>query len=572
MRHPLKELKGFHEFAEEEMKRWKVPGAAVGIIKDDEIIMAEGFGYKDKERNLKVNPETVFAIGSATKAFTTAAMAILADEGKLEWDKPVREYLPEFHMHDPVATERMTPRDLTCHRSGLPRHDMMWYNSPFSREELLRRIRYLEPNKDFRSIWQYQNLMYMTAGLLAGRVAGTTWEGLVQERLFEPLKMTSSNFSVEDMKKQPDHSLPYQEKAGSAEQIPFRNIDAIGPAGSINSNVLDMANWVRFQLGSGEFSGILSAGSLNEMHTPYIPCDPFMKAKEIPISSYGLGWIIEPYRGYRMIHHGGNIDGFSSLVSFMPDEKIGVVILTNMNASLLPNVLAYHIFDRMLGLCDIDWSSRLKGEAEKMKAALIRQDRTAHLSKIEGTQPSHALEDYTGIYEHPGYGELKIELTDGTLQALFHSFVMPLTHYHYDTFEMELKLSETTKLLASFTIDVNGHISRFSVPFEMAPGAKEIEFVKKPDERLSDPEFLALLTGVYVLEDGTEVAVSLGGERTLRVTLPGQPVYELVPYRELTFQIKHLPGYSIRFETDDSEQVKGLRFIQPNGEFPAVRK
>ncbi|WP_307893257.1 serine hydrolase [Bacillus swezeyi] len=571
MRQPLEELKGFCEFAEKEMKRWKVPGAAVAVIKEDEVVMAEGFGYKDKERKLKVNPNTMFAIGSATKAFTTASMALLADEGKMEWDQPVREYLPEFDMHDSVAAERLTPRDLACHRSGLPRHDMMWYNSPFSREELLRRIRYLEPNQGFRSVWQYQNLMYTTAGYLVGRVAGTTWEDFVRERLFNPLNMKSSNFSVEDMQKHPDHSLPYQEKGESAQQIPFRNIDMIGPAGSINSNVVDMANWVRFQLGSGKFSGILSAASLNGMHTPCIPCDSLFKAKELPVCSYGLGWFIEPYRGYHMIHHGGNIDGFSSLVAFMPYEKIGIVILTNMNGSLLPNVLAYNIFDRMLGLEEIDWSGRLKGETEKIKKTVFGQDRTADLSRIEGTEPSHGLEDYTGIYEHPGYGEMKIELADGTLQALFNSFVMPLTHYHYDTFEMELKLTET-KMLASFTADVNGHISRLSVPFEMAPGAKGIEFVKKPDERLHDPEFLASLTGKYVLEDGTEVAVSLRGERTLSVALPGQPVYELLPYREMTFQLKNLPGYSIRFETDDSGQVKGLRFIQPNGEFPAVRK
>ncbi|WP_253185716.1 serine hydrolase domain-containing protein [Bacillus licheniformis] len=204
MKQSLKALKGFRAFAEEKMKEWNVPGAAVAVIKEDEIIMAEGFGFRDKERKLKVNPETVFAIGSASKAFTTAAMAVLADEGKMEWDKPVREYLPEFKMHDPVATERMTPRDLACHRSGLPRHEMMWYNSSFSREELFRRIRYLEPNQDFRSKWQYQNLMYMTAGYLAGRIAGTTWEDLVHERLFKPLHMTSSSFSVEDMQKLSD--------------------------------------------------------------------------------------------------------------------------------------------------------------------------------------------------------------------------------------------------------------------------------------------------------------------------------------------------------------------------------
>lgn len=205
-----------------------------------------------------------------------------------------------------------------------------------------------------------------------------------------------------------------------------------------------------------------------------------------------------------------------------------------------------------------------------MKAAL-GVDRTADLTKIEGTNPSHALKDYTGVYEHPGYGEIKIELKDGVLQALFNSFVMPLKHYHYNIFEMKMPLTEMA-MLASFDTDIHGHISRLSIPFEMAEGAREIEFVRKPDQQLYDPEFLASLTGKYALGDGTDVVVSLRNNRTLWVSLPGQPDYELEPYRELTFQIKNLPGFSVRFEAGDSGQVTGLRFIQPNGEFPAVRK
>lgn len=571
MKHSRKEWKGFRSFVLQKMKEWNVPGAAIAVVKGDEVIMAEGFGFKNEEQKLKVNPETVFAIGSATKAFTTAGMAILADEGKMDWDLPVREYLPEFKMHDPVATERLTPRDLACHRSGLPRHDMMWYNSPFSREEIFQRLRYLEPNRDFRAKWQYQNLMYMTAGYLTGRIAGTTWEDFIHERLFKPLHMKSSNFSVEDMQKLQDYALPYQEKNGKIEKIPFRNINAIGPAGSINSNVLDMANWVRLHLGSSKFSGILSEGSLNELHTPCISCDQSFKEKEFPMAGYSLGWFVEPYRGHHMIHHGGNIDGFSSLVCFMPYENIGAVILTNLNGSVLPNLLAYNIFDRLLGLDEIDWSGRLKGETEKIKKAALGVDRSADISRMEGTEPSHALGDYTGIYEHPGYGELKIELKDGVLQVMYNSFVMPLQHYHYDTFEMKLELTGA-KMLSSFDDDLHGYISSFSVPFEMAEGAKEIEFIRKPDQQLYDPEFLASLTGKYTLEDGTELAVSLRGAKTLWVSLPGQPDYELVPYREMTFQIKNLPGFSVRFEADGSGQVKGLRFIQPNGEFPAVRK
>src|SRR4030043_709070 len=246
-------LKGYPEQVSSLQTDWKVPGLAVSIVKDGKIIFAEGFGYRDVEQKLKVTPHTVFAIGSCTKAFTATAMGMLVDEGKVGWDKPVRDYLPAFNLQDVVASERMTPRDLLCHRSGLPRHDAMWYGSALSREEIFSRLQYLEPSKDFRTVWQYQNLMFMTAGYLVGEMAGMRWEAFIQKRIFEPLEMKESNFSVNDSQKAPDFALPYQEKNAKVEPVPFRNLDAIGPAGSINSNVLAMANWIRMNLNKGKF-------------------------------------------------------------------------------------------------------------------------------------------------------------------------------------------------------------------------------------------------------------------------------------------------------------------------------
>src|SRR5579885_1593422 len=190
-----KQLEGIEDFVRRMLEEWKVQGCAVAIIKDGEILLSQGFGLRNTAEGLEVTPETLFPIASCTKAFTATSVALLADEGKLDWDTPVRKYLPSFRLFDSFATERMTPRDLVTHRSGLPRHDLMWYHSTRSRQELFDRLQYLEPSKDFRSLWQYQNLMYMTAGYLAGEVAGQSWEDLVQKRLFDPLGMTSSNFS-----------------------------------------------------------------------------------------------------------------------------------------------------------------------------------------------------------------------------------------------------------------------------------------------------------------------------------------------------------------------------------------
>ncbi|WP_054950681.1 serine hydrolase [Numidum massiliense] len=568
------QLKGLSKLVAEKLEEWNVPGAAVAVVKDDEVVMAEGFGYRDVDQRLEVTPETVFAIGSVTKSFTTAAMGVLVDEGKLDWDEPVRDYLPGFKLHDPVATERLTPRDLACHRSGLPRHEFVWYhNAAITREELIERLRYLEPNVDFREKWQYQNLMYTTAGYMAGKLAGDSWEGFVRERLLTPLEMHESNFSVEEMQRLPNYALPYKLKDNVLKQIPFHNIDAIGPAGSINSNVLEMANWVKFQINKGTFSGksLISEATMATMHTPHMPCTICLPSKELPMSNYGLGWFIDPYRGYHMLHHGGNIDGFSALVSFMPYENIGLVILTNMDASPLPYALNFYIYDQLLGNEAIDWNGRMKEEQKKMKEMQTGLKGAPKSDPIEGTTPSHPLEDYTGKYAHPGYGELKVELVKGKLQVFFNSFALPLTHYHYDTFVLDFEPVEA-KFLTSFHTDVHGYIAHYTIPLALEPGAAEIKFAKLPDEMLSDSARLATFAGQYDLEGKQLITVSVKGEKTLHMSIPGQPEYELVPHANRSFNIKNLSGFSVRFEEDSAGKVTGIRLNQPNGEFVAERK
>src|SRR5215468_6078573 len=213
---------GFDGFVEQVMKDWKVPGLAVAVVKDGKVIYAKGFGYRDVKKGLKVTPDTLFAIGSCSKAFTATAMAILADEGKLDWDKPVRNYLPDLMLHDGYATEHIRPRDLVTHQSGLPRHDMVWYGSPLSRKELYDRLRYLEPSRPLHAKYQYNNLMFMTAGLLVERLSGVTWEQFVRTRILDPLGMKNTNFSVSDSEKSSDFAQPYSEVKGQTRRIPFK--------------------------------------------------------------------------------------------------------------------------------------------------------------------------------------------------------------------------------------------------------------------------------------------------------------------------------------------------------------
>ncbi|MCP2604929.1 serine hydrolase [Candidatus Aminicenantes bacterium AH-873-B07] len=563
-------LKGFDKFVKRTMKEWKVPGMAISIIKDGKVILSKGYGFRDIKKKLKVTPKTLFAIGSCTKAFTAVAIGILIDEGKLEWDKPVREYLPFFKLHDSFASERITPRDLLCHRSGLPRHDLMWYNSSYSREELIKRLRYLKPSQDFRYKWQYQNLMFVVAGYLVGKVAGKNWEEFVQERIFKPLGMENSNFSVEDSKKSPDFALPYLKKNGKIIEIPFRNIDNMGPAGSINSNVEEMAKWIILNLNKGKFNGkqIISESSLNQIHSPQMVIQQPIKYDELFYASYGMGWVITAYRGYLMLLHGGGIDGFTALVSFMPKKRIGMVILTNLNGTPLPRIVAYNIYDRLLGLSQISWNERIKEEIKKAKERAEKAKKEKDKDRKLNTKPSHSLEDYVGEYENPGYGIIKIEKEGNSLKATYNSITYTLTHYHYDVFELKNEFLGITKKV-SFFMDKKGNIN--SLLIQMEPAIEDIVFKRVPEKKMREESFLRQFIGEYEL-NGLVLTVYLKGKDKLILIVPGQPEYELEPYKGTEFSLKNLKGFSVEFKKDNSGKVVSLIIKQPNGIFIAKRK
>ena len=574
---PKAQLKGFPEFVAKAMAEWKVPGMAVAVIKDGKVVLSEGFGLRDVKNNLKVTPQTVFAIGSSSKAFTATAMGILVDEGKLEWDKPVREYLPTFKLWDGFATERMTPRDLVCHRSGLPRHDFMWIGSPFSRLELFDRIRYLEPTHDFRSVFQYQNLMFMTAGHLVGLLSQSTWEDFTHQKIFEPLGMRSSSFSIEDMKLAPDHSLPYGEKKDKVEEIPYRNIDAIGPAGSINSNVIDMANWVILNLNKGKFEGktVVSEAALAQIHSPQMVIQeaPFLLLSNFPElfhPSYGLGWFITSYRGHTVLHHGGNIDGFSAMVSFMPRDNMGLVILTNLNGTLLPYAVMFNIYDRLLGLDQKPWSQRYKEIIDKLKAQAEKAKKESEKDRQANTKPSHPLDDYVGEYAHPAYGTLSITKDGENLKAGHNGRDFALSHYHYDVFDFKSGDDfEDAALKGTFGLDIKGNV--MTVSLGLQPGVKDIVFTRLPEKKMTERSFLEKLCGQYDLQ-GQLFTVEIRGENTPVAVVPGQPEMELVPYKGTEFTIKGAPNASIEFVLDASGVAVEAKLKQAGAVLTAPKK
>jgi len=567
-----KALAGFDAIVNKGLDGLMVPGVAVAVVVEDEVVLAKGYGFKDLENKVPMTADTLLAIGSSSKAFTVFALGTLVDEGKLDWDKPLRNYIPWFKLYDSFASERLTPRDAVTHRSGLPRHDLSWYNNTtISREDLVRRLAYLQPTADLRAVWQYNNLMYLTAGYLVEVLTGKTWEDGVRAQVLDPLGMKRTNFSVTDSQKDSDYALPYREREGKLEKIPFRSLTNMGPAGSINSSANEMSNWVLVHINGGKLKdkAIINSQTVQDMHLAHMPTGETPEIPEVTPADYGMGWFVDTYRGHSRIHHGGNIDGFSALVSMLPQDRVGFVALTNKNATGLPELLVRHATDLVLGLEAKDWV----GEAAKSKAKGDEVAKEAEKKKatrrVLNTKPGHKLEDYAGDYFNPGYGDLKVALEKGQLAFTYNNITTPLEHWHYDIFNGVRAgdpVFEDTKI--SFISDANGNVARLEAPFEST--LEPIVFGKKPDARLSDAAYLQKFAGRYQLIDQV-ISISLRGN-VLFASVPGSPDLELVPGLGDEFTLKQQKVVSLRFKMDEKGTVTAIELIQPGGIFEAKRQ
>lgn len=568
---PGRALKGLDVFIQKMLAEWKVPGAAVAVVTKDSVVLARGYGWRDVEAKLPATADTLFAIGSCSKAFTTTGLAILADEDKLDWDAPVRSYLPSFKLYDPVVSERMIVRDLVSHRSGLPRHDMVWYSSKFSRQELFDRLQYLEPSRDLRQLYQYNNLMFMAAGCLVEKLAGRAWEEFIRQRILEPLGMSQTNFSVEEMSQAKDFARPYAEFKGQVVRIPFHNLAGIGPAGSINSSAADMALWLQLNLNKGK-SGekpIVSEPELTRLQSPQMVISQPLRYDELFYGAYGMGWNINSYRGHLLVSHSGSIDGFEARVALLPREGFGLVVLANLSDNPLPVILSYQLCDRLLGLGPVDWNSRLRQERararEKREGAKTEEEKT----RKPGSRPSHRLEEYTGFFVHPGYGTIVIDRDGQSLKGRLNEIPFLLTHYHYDIFRA---LNEPLDFgyLMSFRTGLKGDIEALAVKLE--PTEEAIIFNRAPSERLKQKDFVEKLAGSYTFS-GITGKVALRGN-TLFFIIPGKPEYELEPYQGLEFKMRNIVGFTIEFVLDPSDKDRVVELIsrQPDGVFRFGRK
>jgi CubicO group peptidase (beta-lactamase class C family) len=569
-------LKGLDTFALKVLKDWHAAGVTIAVVEKGKVVYTGGFGYRDLDKKLPVTENTQFAIGSCTKAFTASMLGMLQKDGVVDLDKPVRNYLPELKFQNEYTNDHCTLRDMMCHRTGLPRHDLSWYASWATRSELLDRIQYMEPTAELRAKWQYNNFMFMAQGVVIEKLTGKSWEENMKERILKPLGMDNTNVSTIDMEKTSDHSLAFITKDSSIIPIPYRNIDAMGPAGSVNSCAKDMAKWLITWVNGGKYNGkeIIPSSYVNEAMTVQMAIGaglPGVENPDIHFSGYGLAWGMASYRGHYRVEHGGGIDGFITTTGFFPSDSIGIFVSSNQGG--VTSSIRNFIADRLLKLPYRNWNKIIFDSDKKAidaAKAVVKNDSLGHQFN---TKPSHELKNYTGTYKNPGYGSINITLKDGGLISKFNSIDIRLDHFHYDQFNVVIldpSIEGQDPIRFSFHMDEKGDINKLTAPLE--GGVKDIEFEKETKAIDISATDLKKYEGEYELAPGTFAKFYIKGEKTLYAFIEGQPEYELVPVDKNKFDLKIMKGFSVLFDSNDKGEITAVSFIQPNGTFKAKKK
>ncbi|MCJ8158700.1 serine hydrolase [Sphingomonas sp. LaA6.9] len=456
-------LEGLDAYIENARQSWQMPGLSVAIVKDDKVVYSKGFGVREEGKPGKVDADTVFAIGSATKAFTAAALGMLVDEKKIGWDGAVHDYMPSFELHDPYVTRQATVRDLLSHRTGVVTNAGLWYGSGFDRKEIIRRLRFQTEALGFRNQFQYQNEMFIVAGEVVSEVAGTSYDRFIADRIFEPLGMHRTNTSITDLKGLANVATPHALVEGRIVPIDYRLIDNVGGAGVINSSARDMAQWVRLQLGGGTFEGkqLIAPATLAEMHTGQIVPRGGSGAP-FKFSEYGLGWGVQEYRGQKVVQHSGGIDGMQSIVAMMPEKKLGVVVLTNSMPSALTVAVELRVLDAFLGGPVTDHSAVLKKARDD--AARIAREKAAATPPLATAAPTRLpLDRYADTYSSDLLGDVTITLADGKLALARPAASAVLDHDRNDMFKARWKSLGQTSIIGQtpvgFTFAPDGKIA-----------------------------------------------------------------------------------------------------------------
>ena len=475
---PAPSLAGLDSYIQQSITDWGIAGLALAIVHNDSVVYERGFGVREVGKPDRVDAHTLFAIGSNSKLFTATIAGMMVDAKKMRWDAPATTYLPSFQLYDPWVTREITLRDLLSHRSGLGRRgDMLWYGSPFDRSEILRRIRYLKPNSSFRAQYGYQNIMVMAAGEATAAAAGRSWDDLVKERIFQPLGMAASNTSVRELAAATDVATPHLLRDGKLSAIRWRNIDNIGPAGSINSDVDDMAKWLRFLLAGGKVGDrqLLATATLREIASPQtiVPSPDDTLSPSTHFHAYGLGVGMYDLLGVKVMSHTGGIDGMLSQVTWVPERRLGFVILTNTEGhNNVYGAIGRRILDLYLGAPPRDWSAimlaQTRTQETEQKAA---QDRL-EAARPADSKPSVSIDRFAGQYSNDMYGDVTVSLAAEKLVLQFGpSLAGDLEPWARDSYKIVWRDRREGTGLVQFVVDPVGKVGSLRLYQSLTPAA-----------------------------------------------------------------------------------------------------
>jgi len=569
-----KKLEGFDAYMQQTLKDWNTPGVGVGIVVGDKLVFAKGYGYRDHEKKLPFTTKTMQPIASNSKLFTAVAAGMLVEEGKLVWDKPIRDSVPEIQFYNDQLNSNVTLRDMLSHRTGVTRHDLIWFKSPFTREELFEKLKYLEPQEPMRTTFLYNNLMFAAVGQIIKIKSGKKWEDFVREKIFTPLDMSTTCYTIADMLKQPDYGVPFREKRDSFElyKIPYyEDTEGVAPAGAVISNIDELSHWLIALMNEGKYNGrqVLPAGALKATLQPAIALPnaggEALGFWELINSAYGMGRWAASYRGKLLTYHGGDLPGFHSQVSFMPNDKIGVIVLVISDHSApLYNIVSYNVYERLLGMDQTPWSQRQLQQRLANKKAGTEARAKAGGDRVPNTKPSHAHADYVGEYENPAYGILRIGLQGDQLQFGFHEFHFPMNHFHYDRFDTQDD-EQYGKFSVNFRTNPQGDIDSAVISLDQA----EVVFTRKPEALQAI--LLEKLAGVYLTPSKVKFEVRYQPGTGLSIAFPGAPPQKLIHVKGMQFRTPLFADDIYEFVLENG-QVKALKERTPSGEYTFQRQ
>ncbi|HJQ19707.1 MAG TPA: serine hydrolase [Gemmatimonadaceae bacterium] len=463
-------LRELDAYAARTVREWRAPGLAFAVVKDGRVVFAKGYGVRELGGAAPVDTQTLFAIGSTTKAMTAMALAMLVDEGKVKWDDPVAKYLPDFQLNDPYVTREVTVRDLLTHRAGLPNADFLWYGTDLSIDEIVRRMRMVRPAYSLRSSFIYQNVMYAVAGRVVAAASGMPWAQFLRTRIFTPLGMTRTVTSLAEASRSTNVAAPHFIVDDTVRVISNAAVDAVAPAGAIWSSIADMAKWTRFILDSGRVDGhaLVKASTFAELVKPQamVPASEFYPTARLTHphwQTYGFGWFQQDYDGRKLDFHTGSIDGMVAIVGVLLDERVGVYVLSNLDHNEARHALMLKTLDTFTSAPERDWSAELQKLYGGLRVQAAAAQTAAEQRRIAGTHPSLPLARYAGSYADSLYGSVTITEDNGLLRLRSGRLDATLEHWQYDTFRARWDHRWQGTSMVTFTIGLDGKPSVIDV-------------------------------------------------------------------------------------------------------------